>query len=206
MIYIYVLQLENNKYYVGKTNNPAIRIVQHFNYGSAWTNKHKPLKVIEIIPNCDNYDEDKYTIIYMKKYGINNVRGGSFCETELNNTNIETIKKMIDGSNNRCYSCGMEGHFINKCKANNVIDICGRCNREGHNMNKCYATKHINGDILEDTVIYCCSYCDKEFDTEKGAKYHQNFYCKKLCKKCGRDGHNMNKCYATKHINGKYIN
>ena len=37
MVNIYVLQLENNKYYVGKTNNPSLRLEQHFNNsGSAY--------------------------------------------------------------------------------------------------------------------------------------------------------------------------
>lgn len=208
MVYIYVLQLENNKYYIGKTNNPDNRISQHIategNYGSAWTNKNKPLKVMEIIPNCDDYDEDKYTIKYMEKYGINNVRGGSFCEIILNKSNIETIKKMINGSSNKCYLCGMEGHYINNCKEE-WIDICNRCNREGHCEEDCYAKTNINGNKIKDTMVYVCSYCDKEFETEKGAKYHQNFYCKNLCKRCGRDGHNIKECYAKKHVDGYYI-
>jgi len=79
MVYIYVLKLQENKYYVGKTNNPSVRIENHLNgNGSSWTKIYKPLKVVDMIPNCDDYDEDKYTQIYMDKYGIDNVRGGSF--------------------------------------------------------------------------------------------------------------------------------
>ena len=103
MVYIYILQLEDNsplhgyKYYIGKTTQPEIRLESHFNSnGSYWTKKYKPIKVLEIIPNCDEYDEDKYTLKYMEKYGINNVRGGSFCEIKLNKENIITIKKMIN--------------------------------------------------------------------------------------------------------------
>ncbi len=76
MVYIYVLQLEQNKYYIGKTSQPDIRIDSHFkSSGSMWTKKYKPIKILELIENCDNYDEDKYTIIYMIKYGIPFVRG-----------------------------------------------------------------------------------------------------------------------------------
>ena len=76
MVYIYILKLQENKYYVGKTNNPSFRIENHLNGdGSSWTTIYKPLKLVEMIPNCDDYDEDKYTQKYMDKYGIDNVRG-----------------------------------------------------------------------------------------------------------------------------------
>jgi hypothetical protein len=68
MIYIYTLQLEEGKYYVGKTSNPNFRIEHHFQCGGAlWTEKYKPLNVLEIISDCDDYDEDKYTRRYMDK-------------------------------------------------------------------------------------------------------------------------------------------
>lgn len=116
MVYIYTLLLENNKYYIGKTNNPDIRLDNHFNsFGSNWTNKYKPLHVIEILNNCDDYDEDKYTLKYMAEYGINNVRGGSFCQIILAPEYIRTIKQMIAGSSDRCYLCNSTEHFANKC-------------------------------------------------------------------------------------------
>ena len=66
-MFIYILKLENNKFYIGKTENAEIRIENHFeNNGSEWTKIHKPLSIIEIIPNCDNYDEDKYTKIQIE--------------------------------------------------------------------------------------------------------------------------------------------
>lgn len=47
MVYIYVLLLENNKYYVGKTTNPEFRIEDHFcSYGSGWTSKYKPVAIV----------------------------------------------------------------------------------------------------------------------------------------------------------------
>ena len=41
MTNIYTLKLEHDKYYIGKSNNPNIRIAQHFQQnGSIWTKKH----------------------------------------------------------------------------------------------------------------------------------------------------------------------
>ena len=72
MVNIYILLLEETKYYIGKTTQPEIRLEKHFNSnGSLWTKKYKPIKVIGLIPNCDDFDEDKYTLKYMQKYGIN---------------------------------------------------------------------------------------------------------------------------------------
>ena len=95
MVHIYILQLIKNKYYIGKSCNPEIRINEHFtDYGSQWTQTYKPIKVIEIISNCDDYDEDKYVIKYMEKYGIENVRVGSFSETKLSSENKRTLEQM----------------------------------------------------------------------------------------------------------------
>ena len=45
MVYIYILKLKNNKYYVGKTTRkPLERLSEHFkNSGSGWTRVHKPV-------------------------------------------------------------------------------------------------------------------------------------------------------------------
>ena len=53
---------------------------------------YKPNRLIELVPDCDNFDEDKYTIKYMAKYGIDNVRGGTFCKITLSDMHIAIIQ------------------------------------------------------------------------------------------------------------------
>ena len=132
MIYIYILLLQSNKYYVGKTTNPEFRIESHFNSnGSVWTQKYNPIEVIEIIENCDSFDEDKYVLKYMNSKGIDNVRGGSFSQIELSDEQIELINKMLRGANDECFNCGESGHFSKECiqeKLNNYLSKVNKNN------------------------------------------------------------------------------
>lgn len=149
MVFIYILQLELNKYYIGKTNNPGIRLDSHFNSnGSEWTKIYKPIKVYELISDCDSYDEDKYTLKYMEKEGIDNVRGGSFCQIELSDEQIKLINQMIKGASDKCFNCGESGHFIKDCIESKIQDYLKDINNENI-QNETIKINSIYEEILE---------------------------------------------------------
>jgi len=116
---IYILKLQDNKFYVGKSNDAKKRIHRHFNgEGSIWTKKYPPIKVVEVIDYCDNFDEDKYTLMYMSIYGMENVRGGAFCSIELGGADKYILTRMICGSTNKCVKCKKFGHYFTNCPLN----------------------------------------------------------------------------------------
>jgi hypothetical protein len=201
MVFIYILQLQNGKYYVGKTSNPSFRLEQHFNKdGSNWTKKYKPIKVFDIIPGCDDYDEDKYTIQYMEKYGILNVRGGSFCEIKLSDTNISTLNQIIRGVTDKCYICGRNDHFANDCKKfveknplNEKCD-CPSSYLFPHRRKKCSLNKLISLLDDENDII------DKLIKPEVPQIKNNG-----TCFRCGRHGHYIKSCYASTHNNGNAL-
>jgi len=185
MTNIYILRLTNNKYYIGKTNNPQKRILNHFQrQGSAWTKKYKPVRIEKIINNADDFDEDKWTIKYMKLYGIDNVRGGSFCSIQLSKSNKQTLQRMITGSSDCCYKCGQSGHYISQCPGTQQEE-----EEEDYEINLKRKEKYLS-------EVWCCEYCDKEFDSLKGCSFHENVHCKKkiVCYTCGEPGHYSSNC------------
>ncbi len=118
---IYVLGLLNNKFYVGKSNFPSNRILQHFeNNGAAWTKLHKPIKVIQIIRDIDDFDESKYTKVYMQRFGIENVRGGAYVQINLPDYQIKALEDELSAAEDRCFNCKQKGHFVRQCKSPNI--------------------------------------------------------------------------------------
>jgi predicted GIY-YIG superfamily endonuclease len=103
MTIIYVLQLNNDKYYVGKTNNLERRIEEHKDKinSAEWVLKHG---FVSLKDNCTVSDEQgsayetKVTCKLMLEYGINNVRGAEFCTTRLYTVDevIATIGHHLD--------------------------------------------------------------------------------------------------------------
>ena len=153
MVFIYILKLKDNKYYIGKTDNPKFRLDNHFKAsGSSWTTKYKPIQIIGLFPDCDDFDEDKYTLKYMKKYGIENVRGGSFCKDTLSSETLLTIKKMICGAKDNCYECGKPGHFAKDCPRKIIKDRIKANTRKIRQVCFDYFKRTFNDIILIDLV------------------------------------------------------
>lgn len=213
MLSIYVLELEQNKYYVGKTTNFAKRTNEHFEGdGAEWTKLYKPIKVHELYQNCDPYDEDKYTIKTMAKYGINNVRGGSFCKIHLNDADYQTISKMLNSATDRCYFCGKMDHFVKDCpekiQQQNTGFFGGIANTISGFLN--IFSSNQNNKLNQPGVDDNCNRCGKKGHWAKechsindidGTPINDN----NTCNRCGKQGHWARDCFATKDMNNNFI-
>ena len=200
---VYILRLKCEKYYVGKTNKSVNeRFLEHLNGdGSKWTEKYEPIEVLKTYENCNNYDEDKYTIEMMGKYGIENVRGGSFVSFELSKEEIEVISKMIKSGNNSCFLCGKQGHFIRDCPQKKLNSI------RNHHVSQRVQTDH---GFQEGSSILRCP--QKRLNPIKNHHVSQRVQTDHgfqeddvICYRCGRIGHIRPECYASTHINGYYL-
>ena len=82
--YVYVLELEDNHYYIGRTSNFIQRMNEHFtDNGALYTKKYKPIKIKEVVQEKTCYDERDKTLEYMEKYGWENVRGYAWCRENM---------------------------------------------------------------------------------------------------------------------------
>ena len=81
--YVYVLHLEGGFYYVGTTENLSKRLHDHFcGNGSAWTQLHRPVAVIEIVEG-GKVEEKTTTLRYMAKHNWERVRGYAWSQANL---------------------------------------------------------------------------------------------------------------------------
>jgi len=152
MLTVYALELKNGKYYIGKTSNMESRYRAHCSgyMSSAWTRKYKPVRIVETLENAHCLDEDKLTIIYMVKYGHENVRGGPYVSIKLSVETISHITTRIRMAYDKCIRCGKNGHFGNKCiekKSTTTIDeipVCGVCNSKFHFTEDCEFSEELS--------------------------------------------------------------
>ena len=139
MCEIYVLRLEEDKYYVGKTNNVSKRIREHMTgyKSSSWTRKYKPIKLEEVYHDADSLDEDKITVQYMMNHGVENVRGGPYVSINLPAETKRHILQRIRMASNLCVRCGSDSHFVMECVQATNLNRCGVCSSEHHFTEDC---------------------------------------------------------------------
>jgi hypothetical protein len=139
LFYVYVLELEQDKYYVGRSSKPLNRTGEHLvstlfsdskMSGSGWTGMYHPLRILDVDTAYDEFDEDRFTLKYMKEKGIDNVRGGSFCELNLSRENVVTLEKMLAGAEDRCYYCGADDHYISDCPQKNFRRVAKKSKKQ----------------------------------------------------------------------------
>ena len=208
MSFIYALKLETDKFFIGHTLNPIKSIEIHYRWhlNIEWLKKYPWVDIYELIPNCKFEELDKYTLKYMAKYGIDNVRGGNFINIILENNILNNIKQAlvllkddilhnnIINKDKNYYESNIdiikpnsiEKYDKNVEKNNIKIDNtkCRFCNKEFETVNgknyhekKYCKVKMQNNNIEIPNKIWLCKYCNNEFDTENGMNWHEKTYC-----------------------------
>jgi hypothetical protein len=160
---IIVFNLESNKYYLDECNN----INKLFEKNIDWINKYNPISIKTIIENINIKDIDKHVRVYMHKFGINNVRGGTYKDEIIN---IDNIKELIWSENNCCLRCGFNSHTEINCYSKkdiygNELEYnvsCLRCGRLGHRLFECFAKYNNEGIRLDSDSEYYTSDSEDE--------------------------------------------
>ena len=125
---VIVICLDNNKKFLALSKQKQFALEYHFNKNDyEFTKENRPLYIEKVIQINNIFDLDKYVKYYMYKYGIDNIRGGSY----TNNILSEEIKQVIQIEfwtiENKCSNCGGDHHIKDCClkikNDNEVINI-----------------------------------------------------------------------------------
>jgi cellular nucleic acid-binding protein len=153
---LYVLALERGKYYVGRSEYKELRLIQHSTgKGSAWTSKFHPVSIVEIRECKSPFEEDMVTKEYMAKYGIDNVRGGSYVKIVLDSIQLEAITRELLSVSDLCKSCGKSDHFIGECHEKKIIPITT-------------------------SIIWLCEFCNTPFTSKINCITHESICSKQM--------------------------
>lgn len=151
MYKVYVLKLENGKYFIGLCKTLKNIREQLENKGLKWIKSNPYIKILKVYNNCDKFDVDKYTKKYMEVYGIDNVRGGSYYKEKLSDEIQYQINEELRISDKDLYQeeeereeedydedNGIEDSFDKIEREFEIINKCSRCGSNEHYSYQCY--------------------------------------------------------------------
>ncbi len=154
---IFILALQNFRFYVGEyfleeieTNVYSFQSVKmRQEAGTIEGSKNKIAEIVKdieyvrmnspyaIIEVCTNADIDDYVILYMKKFGWKNVRGGTWKDIVL----LSPPQQLLPSTSmevEKCFRCGRTTHLPEDCSeifdqyGIGLTNRCVRCGEYGH--------------------------------------------------------------------------
>lgn len=186
---IYILELKGGKYYIGTTQNFTIRLAQHESgvNSAAWVVLHGYNSTVRTFAYAHKLDEDNEVKKMMMKYGINNVRGGSYSNVTLTNEQNKTLERELGHARNECFKCGRKDHYAKNC----LVKVTKPSTNQ--------KTVRVSSPSVKDKTSTNTpkNRANSAAITVKGKK--------EICKRCGRTGHIKLKCFAKTLLSGTNI-
>jgi len=204
---LYLLKLENNKWYVGKSKNVKARFQEHLEQkgaGAEWTRLHRPMIVAQRKPcQDDKFAEDSFVLACMEKYGIENVRGGSWSHPTLSRFETQYIQKLLASANDACYSCHKSGHLAKNCPTRQPVSdekalVALGAELAQEDRRNCESKTLVpprNGVFAHFAVGHKRRYEQDNSEESEDAG--------DTCFRCGRNSHYVKDCFARTDVHGK---
>lgn len=215
---LYRLQLQNDKWYIGKTKNFTHRMDQHLEgEGAQWVKRH-PMKACSEIGRYDDatWEETKQTLAWMISKGINNVRGAEY--SQLAPFVSEDAKRMSYAAMhhlNRQDREFIEGIFLSSISSENfatsgcassavpplhsfITSVNQPAERHNSVKRMDLASPASRGQTGKRAKF--ARYEHEESDSDDSDDSDDTF-----CSRCGRDSHNSRDCYASRDVDNRRL-
>lgn len=135
--FIYLMELEEGFYYIDKTND--INKLSKHDINSKWIDIHKPVQVHKIIEDNEKFPTlgNVLTLVAMKQFGIDNVRGCGYSEVYFS-------KRTLFYINNFIRNIGGEDNIVK------LIEMYDRIRKLNYKIYKCSEILGLNHEELLD--------------------------------------------------------
>jgi len=87
---MFVYKLENGRYFLSNKNESIDELNKY-----TYCRMFEPQELLETIECKNSNEEEKYLIRYMKRYGVNNVRGCNYTNVEYELSDIIELQKKL---------------------------------------------------------------------------------------------------------------
>ena len=171
MIYIYIILLINNKYNILYSENSLIQSENITNFK----------KLVDIIQTEDQMDIDKIVKQYMFRYGIDNVRGGSYVKPKLEEWMIKSLENEFELLRNSKSKEFKDKNFMDLSRLEEEVEKISNMDRIEKEINKYSKIRQIMLKIkleISSTTVNGIETIDKFIEEQQKHQFYSQKYNK----------------------------